>query len=418
LNEKANPLHRPLAVGDWVIVGDGEEYAGLTGQVKEIIPLGSPEHDTGNPTDDIVVDLSLTDYSDNMKAEITALMRTLGYETDSYGDVSIDSVIIAPDDLIRITEAERLQYEPDLTESLQSAGFIGETLSLRHIDELSVALIDRVEENLADYYDSLSRFGNQELIEMAGKIAAMQDARDYMTTSHGYSDVELKFYLQFACPLEIIADAWIARNLELDEMSFTMDFLNEPERRKLALEVYPLYAEKPKPEVEITMVREADLTPRQRLERKMSKEFGDFLWKTERKPPNEIIKASYEKVFREDLLLTLENGDFSDEQINALLSLDTPLADLYWHWLDSDVSYMDMLRDSVDEYIGAVISEQKAEKSALTPEKEPQKPTPQKPKQPYTLLGDLRETQAEVNARKAEKTSVPTKTKTKNQEEL
>jgi hypothetical protein len=79
---------------------------------------------------------------------------------------------------------------------------------------------------------------------------------------------------------------------------------------------------------------------------------------------------------------------------------------------------MDMLRDSVDEYIGAVISEQKAEKSALTPEKEPQKPTPQKPKQPYTLLGDLRETQAEVNARKAEKTAVPTKTKTKNQEEL
>jgi hypothetical protein len=367
LNENANPLHRPPAVGDWVIIGKGEEYAGLTGQIKEIILLGSPEHDTGNPADDIVVDLSLMDYSDNMKGEIAALMRTLGYETDSYGDVSIDSVIVAPDDLIRVTEAERLQYEPALTESLQSAGFIGETLSSRHIDELSATLINRVEQNYAEYHTSLLGFGQRELIDMAAAIHAYSDAYSYMTAWHGFDLDELSFYLQFENPLSIVAESWRERNSDLDEMTFTTDYLSEPERRKLSLEVYPLYTEKPKQEVEITMVREADLTPRQRLERKVSKEFGDFLWKTERKSPNEIVEAGYEKVFKEDILLTLENGDFSDEQINALLSLDTPLADLYRNWLDTDYSYMDMLRDSMDEYIGAVITEQKAEKPCRLP---------------------------------------------------
>jgi hypothetical protein len=150
----------------------------------------------------------------------------------------------------------------------------------------------------------------------------------------------------------------------------------------------------------------------------MSTEYHAFLDDTKAKSPDAILEASYQKVFMEDLLLAVENGDFSDEQIDALLSLETPLADLYWNWLDTDHSYMDMLRDRVDEYANAVISEQKAEKSAPTPEKEPQKPTSQKPKQPYTLLGDLRETQAEVHARKAEKTAVPTKTKTKIPEEL
>jgi hypothetical protein len=68
----ARAVNGEINAGDWVIVGHYEEYAGLVGRVSEIIKLGSPEHDTGNPTDDIVVDLSLLEYSDFEKGEILA----------------------------------------------------------------------------------------------------------------------------------------------------------------------------------------------------------------------------------------------------------------------------------------------------------------------------------------------------------
>jgi hypothetical protein len=411
-----------LAVGDFVIVGGGEEYAGFTGQVKEIIPLGSPGHDTGNSTDDIVVDLSVMDYSDSMKAEITAFMSELGYEVSTYGDVSIDSVILAPGDLIRITGDERLQYEQALTESLESAGSVGDMLSTQHCNRLNAALIDRVEQNYADYTKSLENFGTSELIDMAAAIHAHSDAYSYMIAYRGYDERELSYYLQFESPLEIVADHWRERQSDLEDMTFALDFLNEPERRKLALEVYPLYAEKPKPSRYDTIVPEKEKTPIRQLYNKMSDEYDDFLADLKNKPPKEIVQASYEKVFKEDLLLTVENlmdrRDDWDEKANALLVLDRPLAHLYSCWLDTDVSYMDMLRDCVDYEADFLLSEQaKAhEKPAREKPQTPNKPEPQKPKQTYTLLGDLRETQAEVNARKAEKAAAPTTTKIKNTE--
>jgi len=422
LNANANPLHRPLAVGDWITVGEGEEYAGLTGQVKEIIPLGSPEHETGNHTDDIVVDLSVMDYSDNMKAEIAALMKELGYEVDSYDDVSIDSVILAPGDLIRITEAERLQCEPALTESLQSASSIGDMLSSRHYNQLNAALIDRVERNYADYQNFLLGFGQRELIDMAAAIHAYSDAYSYMTAYRGYEESELSFYLQFESPLEIVADHWKSRQSDLEDMSFAMDFLNEPERRQSALEVYTLYVEKPTTEAETAITPETGLTPLRRLENKMRAEYAGFIEGMKNKPPADILEAAYEKVFKEDLLLTIENDVLDDGQIAALLTLDTPLEDLYSNWLDTDVSYMDMLRDSVEEYADAVISERQTEQAktqaphtSQEPVKIQQKPLP---KQPPTLLGEVREAAREVEARKAAQSAPTNQKSTKKENEL
>lgn len=367
MNTEQNPLHRPLAAGDWVIVGQGEEYAGLVGQVKEIILPGSPEHDTGNYTDDIVVDLSLVDYSDNEKTEILANAKKLGYEADSYDDVSIDSVILAPDDLIRITPQELEQHCGELTASLQSAEDIGEMLSARHYNELHAALVDRVEQNYTDYQASLENFGAGELIDMASAIHAYSDADSYMTIYHDYDESELSFYLQFDNPLEIVADRWKEQKSDLDDMSFTMDFLNEPPCRKTALEFYPLYTEKPKPDVKITMKRESALMPGERLEHKARAEYAAFLRALEKKPPCRIIESSYEKVFKEDLLLTVESGGFSEEQTAALMSLDNPLEALYQDWLDSDKSYMDMLSDCARETADALVKERREEQTKAKP---------------------------------------------------
>lgn len=46
-------------------------------------------------------------------------------------------------------------------------------------------------------------------------------------------------------------------------------------------------------------------------------------------PPEEILNHTYEYTTREDILMTLEDNDFSFEQAWALLSSSTPLADVF-----------------------------------------------------------------------------------------
>jgi len=412
LNANINPLHRPLAVGDWVIVGRGEEYAGLTGQITEIHKLGSPEHDTENRTDDIVVNLSYMDYSDSMKAEITALIKGLGYEADSYDDVAIDCVIFAPDGLVQISEQEHEQYQSELTTSLKLARAVGDDLSALHFGEIHKAFIDRVEQNYADYEREMLGFGAQEVFDMASRIHAVSDAYSYLAIYHNFSEEELRFYLLFQNPLDIVAQAWHERNIDVGEVSFTMDFLME--RRDSVIQENALVGDEPqKPEqTEHTEPTEPSrpLTPQEQLCEKMSAEYKDFLDEMKSKPASDVLEAAYEKVFKEDLLLTIESGWFSDEEITALLSLDTPLAELYWNWLDTDVSYMDMLRDSVDDYAGAIIKERKVEQAKTEPVSELPAQTPQKPesakpqqkpatKQPPTLLDEIHEAVREVEAR-------------------
>jgi hypothetical protein len=292
-----------------------------------------------------------------------------------------------------------------------------------HFNELEKTLIARIQQNYADYRKSLDDFGTRELIDMASTIHAYSDAHSYLCYYHNFTDEELLFLSRFANPLQIVAEQYRNGNLDVGEVEFSLDFIMEPERQKNTLAEFPLY-EAPIPVKHDTIVSEKEKSPAQQLYNKMSDEFEMFLAELKTKPPKEIIQASYEKVFKEDLLLTVENAmDFCEDwdgKANALLALDRPLAHLYNCWLYTDVSYMDMLRDCVENEVDFLLSEQEKEQVKQEPDK-PQslaKPTLQNQKQAYTLLGDLRETQAEVNAKRAEKTAVPAKTKTKIQEEI
>ena len=91
---------------DWVIAVPSEEYGCLVGMVSEIVPLGSPEHDTGNETDDIHVNFMDTDYSDKRKDEIAEQMAELYGEHRPFDDLPLDDVIMCPDALIRVTGIE------------------------------------------------------------------------------------------------------------------------------------------------------------------------------------------------------------------------------------------------------------------------------------------------------------------------
>ena len=77
---------------------------------------------------------------------------------------------------------------------------------------------------------------------------------------------------------------------------------------------------------------------------KMSKEYDDFIEKLSLQSPDEIIRASYEKVFKEDILAVVESRELEPKYVKALLRENYPLEGCYQRWLEEDVTYMEDLR--------------------------------------------------------------------------
>ena len=86
------------------------------------------------------------------------------------------------------------------------------------------------------------------------------------------------------------------------------------------------------------------------LYEKMSKEQDNFIEKLKHSSPEEIISAAYEKVMRDDILMLFDDDFLDTKQMKALLKLEYPLSACYDEWLKNDCSYMDMLRDTVDDF--------------------------------------------------------------------
>lgn len=95
---------------------------------------------------------------------------------------------------------------------------------------------------------------------------------------------------------------------------------------------------------------------------KVKQEYDEFIEDLKKLPPETIIENSYKKVMFEDIVASFEGEDsFLDkEQLIALLKFKCPLYICYEAWLDTDYTHMDMLRDSITEYIDREIEETKA----------------------------------------------------------
>jgi len=104
MEKQTTCLNGKLKEGDLVVSAPGGDYSCLIGRVKGIYYVGTPEHDnmTGNPTDDVLVDFN-NDYGEKRIAEIVEQFRDL-YDDDekTYDDITIDEVVMAPSELIRI----------------------------------------------------------------------------------------------------------------------------------------------------------------------------------------------------------------------------------------------------------------------------------------------------------------------------
>lgn len=92
---------------------------------------------------------------------------------------------------------------------------------------------------------------------------------------------------------------------------------------------------------------------------KMESEYHAFLEDLEKRTPKEIISASYEKVFKEDILMVLSENNLSYDRANAFLHTEKPLDAAYNEWLKEDVSYMEDLNNCLEKFAEKICMERK-----------------------------------------------------------
>jgi hypothetical protein len=236
-SQATNAINGTLDIGDWVIVKPGDEYGLLIGKVIAIDKLGTAEHDTENLTDDVHVDFTAANYPLERIKEIESQFSGLYAYPKTFNELPLDDIILAPSSLISLIGVD-FDKSNEILASYDVAKEWANNVLTDYFRGLEQELLDRVEVNYSDYNRLLADFGANELIDMAGKISAMSDAYSYLTTSHGFSDEELELYLQFQNPLEVVADAWRERTIDLSDMTFSMDAIVE--RQETLLTQYPL----------------------------------------------------------------------------------------------------------------------------------------------------------------------------------
>lgn len=85
------------------------------------------------------------------------------------------------------------------------------------------------------------------------------------------------------------------------------------------------------------------------LYEKMQAEYDAFIEELKTQPADQIIEKSYEKVIKEDMVSICESADFDRKEAKALYLEKYPLDRMYQDWLENDMSYMDTLRDTIDD---------------------------------------------------------------------
>lgn len=80
-------------------------------------------------------------------------------------------------------------------------------------------------------------------------------------------------------------------------------------------------------------------------------ELNTYLEDLKTKPPQEIISNAYQIACKQDIVMILEEADFSPYELEILTGLDHPLQVLYEQWISTEDQYMGELRASVQNYV-------------------------------------------------------------------
>ncbi len=75
-------------------------------------------------------------------------------------------------------------------------------------------------------------------------------------------------------------------------------------------------------------------------------------------PPEEILNHTYEYTVREDILCTVENGEFPEKMVAALLRGDVSIADIYKDFIKGETDYMNIIRATLESRGNAILRDE------------------------------------------------------------
>lgn len=208
-------LNGSLQPGDMVISIPEDDFACLVGEVAEITLVGTPEHsaESGNETDNVHVDFTIFDYSDERENEIAAMFTQLYGVQKEFADCPLDGVIMCPDSLIRISGIGRNELDSLLDNEADAVDFCNRIVQQKEIRE---QLFERLDENWADFQshlrsdDFMARWqgmNDKERSQESKRISDTGQVYDKLKEAYVFDDSEIKYLCQFQNPLEIVADA-------------------------------------------------------------------------------------------------------------------------------------------------------------------------------------------------------------------
>jgi len=128
---KTKAVNGDIQAGDLVISTPDDVYTGLIGRVLCINLLGSDAHneETENETDDVHVNFLEFEYSKTRKKEIEAMFTELYGVKKVFCECPIDDAIMAPSELIRITDIDSKMLDKLLESELNAVSYCYSILS-------------------------------------------------------------------------------------------------------------------------------------------------------------------------------------------------------------------------------------------------------------------------------------------------
>lgn len=73
------------------------------------------------------------------------------------------------------------------------------------------------------------------------------------------------------------------------------------------------------------------------------------------KPPDEILKHTYEYTVRQDIVCAVENMELAPKKAKALLKSSDPLAEVYKDFAKLETDYMEIIRETVESRADKII---------------------------------------------------------------
>lgn len=95
------------------------------------------------------------------------------------------------------------------------------------------------------------------------------------------------------------------------------------------------------------------------LYEKVQAEYDVFIEELKQMTPEQVIEKAYEKVTKENMVMVIQENNLEPSEAKALCREKYPLDRMYQEWLDTDVSYMDLLKDSIDDTAKKAVKEMK-----------------------------------------------------------